>query len=348
MSLPPVLEKLEDIHYLLKALASESNLQQQDINAIRNDVTALKMGFAMLFHGGDGDSPIEGLEQRQILQRLRFLIFQVLRSRQQSRRQFRRLRFGLDDIDDDIDDLEETLTSIEDDVEKIEDFTSCGGHGWTQVADLDFDYDDCPAPFTSHTDNGIDTCGRTTGEGAMQCSSTSFPVFKNYQRICGQIIGYQFGAANAFEESTTGTATSLDDAYVSGVSLTIGAETSRTHIWTFAVGRGEGDGMDQGSCPCDFDEGFGIQPPEFVENDYFCESGVNGVFNGGGAPEFFNNRLWNGEGCEINSCCSFNAPPYFVKDLHVTTSDDIELRLCGADAAADEDVRVARIEIYVQ
>ena len=263
-----------------------------------------------------------------------------------SRNQFRHLYRGLEDVDDDIDDLEDTLDSVEDDVEVIKEFTSCGGHGWTQVAYFDFDYDDCPPPLTPHTDDGIDTCGRGTGgDGAGQCNMLTFPVFKTYQRICGRITGYQFGATNAFEPSSVGTE-NLDGAYISGVSLTHGTAGSRTHIWTFAAGRGEGDGMNEGSCPCDFDEGFGTQPPMFVENDYFCESGVNGEYND--PPEFFNNRLWNGAGCEINSCCSFNAPPYFIKDLHATTNNDIDLRLCGVDAATDEDARVAQIELYVQ
>ena len=67
--------------------------------------------------------------------------------------------------------------------------------------------------------------------------------------------------------------------------------------------------------------------PSFVGSDYFCETGVptgttftNGYFYPNG------DRLWDGEGCGPSStCCTFNNPPWFCKQLPQTTTDDMEV-----------------------
>ena len=56
--------------------------------------------------------------------------------------------------------------------------------------------------------------------------------------------------------------------------------------------------------------------------------------------------LWDGSGCTTSStCCSFNNPPYFTKQLPNPTSDDIEARLCRYES--DEDSPVELMELYV-
>ena len=42
------LHLIEDIHSKMKTLLSESNYQQQDLNTIKDDLGALKFGFAIL------------------------------------------------------------------------------------------------------------------------------------------------------------------------------------------------------------------------------------------------------------------------------------------------------------
>ena len=61
--------------------------------------------------------------------------------------------------------------------------------------------------------------------------------------------------------------------------------------------------------------------------DYFCESGTNSP---GGLPPFRSaDPLWDGKNCASTStCCSFNNPPYFIKQLPNPTADDIEARQC--------------------
>ena len=39
--------------------------------------------------------------------------------------------------------------------------------------------------------------------------------------------------------------------------------------------------------------------------------------------------LWDGAGCgPLNTCCTFNNPPWFYKELPEPTTDDIEMRVC--------------------
>ena len=60
---------------------------------------------------------------------------------------------------------------------------------------------------------------------------------------------------------------------------------------------------------------------------YFCESGHN---SGPREATFHSDDpLWDGDGCTASStCCSFNNPPYFTKQLPSPTTDVIEARMC--------------------
>ena len=82
-------------------------------------------------------------------------------------------------------------------------------------------------------------------------------------------------------------------------------------------------------------------------NDYFCDTA------GATAPTtqtFYNSDpLWDGAGCGTqNSCCSFNSPPWFYKQLPQTTTDDIEMRVCRDEGRDNEDIAVEIVELYVQ
>ena len=57
--------------------------------------------------------------------------------------------------------------------------------------------------------------------------------------------------------------------------------------------------------------------------------------------------LWDGKGCgPTNTCCSFNHPPWFVKNLPSPTTDDVEMRLCGPDTSGTTPIEL--VELYVQ
>ena len=88
-----------------------------------------------------------------------------------------------------------------------------------------------------------------------------------------------------------------------------------------------------------------IPPPSFVGNDYFCDTGVD---TGLSREAFYSDDpLWDGAGCGPQStCCSFNSPPWFYKQLPQTTTDDIEMRVCRISSRQDTAIEV--VEIYVQ
>ena len=105
-----------------------------------------------------------------------------------------------------------------------------------------------------------------------------------------------------------------------------------THIWTFAAALAEN--MDHSNalvstCPCisrsALDLFLGLLAWTTSVILAFRHSIVTGS-----PPEFLgDDPLWDGEGCEApNTCCSFNTPPWFYKQLPQPTTDDIEMRVC--------------------
>ena len=67
----------------------------------------------------------------------------------------------------------------------------------------------------------------------------------------------------------------------------------------------------------------------FVGNDYYCESGTS--LYKSKDPLFPNDPLWDGQGCpgDEATCCTSPKMPWFVKTIHETISEDIELNTCG-------------------
>ena len=221
---------------------------------------------------------------------------------------------------------------------------TCGGTGgWRRVVYLNITDPNTTCPFGWRLWTGYHNrlCYGVRFR-SLTCYSVTFPVRgKDYTRVCGRIKGYQFGITDAFEAYHEGKVTTIDGAYVSGVSLTHGSP--RRHIWTFAAGAAENQ-IRNDACPCDAT--INITIPQFVGGAYFCESGWN---SGSYADneELFPNPLWDGDGCTASStCCSFNNPPYFNKKLPNPTTDDIEARLCSKDS--HEDTPIELIELYVQ
>ena len=87
--------------------------------------------------------------------------------------------------------------------------------------------------------------------------------------------------------------------------------------------------------------------PSFVHSDYFCDS-RHQYSRLTPLDYFVHEPLWDGAGCIQGTCCEFNSPPWFCKDLPQSTSDDIELRICGNEGIDNEDTPIERVEIYVQ
>ncbi len=81
-------------------------------------------------------------------------------------------------------------------------------------------------------------------------------------------------------------------------------------------------------------------------NDYFCDTGSEGQIE---SIFYGDDPLWDGAGCgPLNTCCSFNNPPWFYKELPEPTTDDIEMRVCTDQRSTNEDIAIEKIDIYVQ
>ena len=239
------------------------------------------------------------------------------------------------------DNITHQLETIKDCLNCPSEYTCGGTGGWRRVVYLNMTDTNttCPSGWQL-TGYSKRTCGRVS-IGSNTCDSATFPVSGgHYNRICGMITGYQYGQPDAFYN----TGRSIDQAYACGVSVTHG--TPRNHIWTFAAGHSEGDTTTPLSCPCDSTATITI--PQFVGSDYFCESGINGPYPG---QSIFhpNDPLWDGEDCLPSStCCSLHNPPYFVKQLPTSTTDDIEARICVDDGISATNIAVELVELYVQ
>ena len=216
--------------------------------------------------------------------------------------------------------------------------------GWMRVAHLDMTDTNqrCPSGFRL-----ITSPKRTCGTPGSRCVSTTFPLNGvKYSRVCGKIIGYQYATVDAFYSYYWNRHTTIDDNYVDGISLTHG-QTPRKHIWTFAAAVDE-NVPSISACPCTKTDSsyIGVVPP-FIKQDYFCDTGSRYSVQ---HHRFYHaDPLWDGSGCgPTSSCCGFNNPPWFCKQLPQPTTDDIEMRVCVNQHTGDEDVALESVEIYVQ
>ena len=223
---------------------------------------------------------------------------------------------------------------------------SCGGitGGWMRVAEIDMRNSShaCPAGLKLLTTSKRLCAMNIDGGG---CSSATFNLHSvRYTHVCGKIIGYQQKTPDAFWPYRSNRRLTIDDQYVDGISLTHG-HNPRKHIWTF-VGAAD-EVQNHRVCPCtNINSTVSIVIPPYVGSDYFCDTGSKTHVEYKFYP---NDPLWDGQGCgRLNTCCFFNSPPWFMKELPSSTSDDIEMRLCADEARSNEDVPVEVIELYVQ
>ena len=190
---------------------------------------------------------------------------------------------------------------------------------------------------------GIKACGRSVDN---KCSSVDFPTGRSsYTQICGIVRGYQDGDNNAFGPSTHHpNLANLDSPYVDGISITRGSP--RQHVWTYAARSIESRGE---FCPCANNPNVRSEVPDFVGDDYYCESGFDNPPSDDRyplRPTSWNDPLWDGEGCTIpeNRCCDRYG--WFHKSVSCTT-DNMEVRWCGNDLFVNENVFTDLVEIWV-
>ena len=83
----------------------------------------------------------------------------------------------------------------------------------------------------------------------------------------------------------------------------------------------------------------------------FCESTrIKSNWGGSHRNCFYPDALlWDGQVCEGGgTCCQFNNPPWFTKNLTTPTTDSIELRLCLYESNYWCDVALELLELYIQ
>ena len=198
----------------------------------------------------------------------------------------------------------------------------------------------CPSPLELVTSPR--SCSHA-GEGV--CSSVHYSTLGvQFTQICGRAIGYQHHSTDAFS-GFSGLPKNIDSPYVDGLSITY--DTPRQHLWTYAAGwtdTGDADIRGAGlTCPCG--QVRGAQPPSFVQDHYYCESG----YSGGTAQDrwFADDPLWDGDGCPAgNTCCDPPNLPWFNRVIN-TSPAGIELRLCQDEGIGNEDLGLELFELYV-
>ena len=222
--------------------------------------------------------------------------------------------------------------------------------GWMRVADVDMcdTSSQCPSGLQLVT-SPQRLCKRPFTTAG--CSSVTFTTHGvKYGKVCGKVIGVQYYTPDAFSPFNAHQQYTIDDQYVDGVSLTHGSNP-RKHIWTFAAANDEAVNTAESilACPCTNSAtrtGFRGVIPNFVGDDYYCETGSR---NSHTSRYYTEDPLWDGEGCGAEStCCDGDGKPWFCKQLPEATTDDIELRLCADEVFANEDVLLESVEIYVQ
>ena len=181
----------------------------------------------------------------------------------------------------------------------------------------------------------------------ISCASVRFPSNgTKYSQICGRVVGYQYGTTNAMRQRHRilhdVISRAINGSYVDGVSITRGS--SRQHVWTFASGSTDTGTDTRATCHC-------TNGNQSFISHYFCESGNHNENNDATNILYTSDPLWDGQGCgpiEV-PCCSAPGIPWFHRDYGSTTSTDyIELRVCGDQGTDNEDVPVGYYEIYVK
>ena len=215
----------------------------------------------------------------------------------------------------------------------------CGsGGGWTRLAYLDMSYStqSCPSGFKLYQSGGVRACGRPGSSGS--CVSVQFPSNGiSYSQVCGRVVGYQYGHTDA----VSGYHNNINSWYVEGVSITRGSP--RQHVWTLMAGITEANAASN-SCPCNNGSTVSVVP--FIGDNYFCESG--NTASSTSSILYTSDPLWDGSNCRSYEapCCNAPGLPWFYRSYSSTTTDYIELRVCGD--AGGEDCPVSFYEIYVK
>ena len=116
-------------------------------------------------------------------------------------------------------------------------------------------------------------------------------------------------------------------------------------MWTYAAGLSDDHDYKDYNCPCATIPG--PSPPAFVGNNYYCESGDVGTYDG--KSFYLSDPLWDGSGCgNGNGCCAQIGMPWFHRKLQMMIDEDFEIRICKSLPNSDsENTAVENLELLV-
>ena len=230
-----------------------------------------------------------------------------------------------------------------------------GEEAWLRVAHLDMTDPDehCPEGLRM-IESPKRSCRRSYQ--AFQTSIVPYRTYGyNYSHVCGRIIAYQYGITEGLafinRQNNRNRSWRIDERLLDGIVVTHGKPGSRKHIWSFVAASSESsNGANSCSCTNNRSETVvNLSSPSVIGDSYFCDTGVQSgpVDN----HLYGENPLWDGEGCGLyNSCCGFNNPPWFCKQLPEPTKDDIEVRLTATafiEKLEAEDTPIEKIDIFI-
>ena len=212
------------------------------------------------------------------------------------------------------------------------------GGGWTRVTSFDASVDSCPGDWVV-VPGSPTVCARELSTAGSRSALFAAPFA--YQEVLGFAVGYQKASTDAFN----GGASTLDQDYVDGVSITYrNAADERVHLWTYASGWSDTDRSQVvNMCPCHG----GRTAPAFVGSDYWCESGTPGDAVMQGCQLWhFGDRLWDGD-IDGTACDIADPAPWFEQNLPQPTTSPIEVRLMMNQVSC-EDIGIAQLQLYVR
>ena len=164
-----------------------------------------------------------------------------------------------------------------------------------------------------------------------------------YNYVCGRAVGYSFYQPIGFYHGADRSYT-IDQQYLSGLSITHGVRGSRTHIWSYAAGLRE-DRSGENNCPCAGHPSTEPLTPDYVGDHYFCDTAT---YYNTSKEWHTSNTLWDGKDCYSGSkCCNNERLPWFWRALPQKTTDDVEVRWCTSNNIANDKVSTELLEIFV-
>ena len=108
-----------------------------------------------------------------------------------------------------------------------------------------------------------------------------------------------------------------------------------------AIGRSDsGSGVDNYYCPCA--DRTGRNPPSFVSDQYYCESGA--ADNVTQDAYYTTDPVWDGLDCSISvNCCAHPDMPWFLQQFATAQQTFIEVRICHDQDFSNEGILVESI-----